>query len=264
MKRILLTGGTGHLGSELVPRLKKRVSHLRLFVRSPGDIDGVEWATGDLATGEGLAQAMEGVDGVLHAATLSPIAKRGGITIRDFFATPTEVDLDGTRRLLEAAETTRVKQFLFVSIVGLEHSSLPYAKMKLKAEQLVRSSDVPWAVVRATGFYYLIARLLEKMMRGPISLLPTTRCNPVATSDVADYLTTCMTRSVRGVQQEIGGPELLPFSDYGRQLKAARKLRTRIVPLPIPDRLGLMGGLTRAEERLGKLTWGEWLSSQSN
>ena len=79
-----------------------------------------------------------------------------------------------------------------MSIVGLEHSRLPYAKMKLEAERLVCSSSIPWAVVRATGFYYLVEQLLAGIMAGPISLLPATCCNPVATSDVADYLTECV------------------------------------------------------------------------
>lgn len=263
MDRVLVTGATGHLGRELVPRLKKRVHHLRLFVREPGLAKDVEWAAGDLATGEGLAEAMQGVDGVVHAATLSPIARRGGIRLQDFCSTPTEVDLDGTRRLLEASTQAQVKQFLFVSIVGLDHSRLPYARMKLEAERLVRSSDIPWAVVRATGFYYLVEQLLAGMMKGPFSLLPATLCNPVATSDVADYLTECACDRVQGIQPEIGGPEVMPFSDYGRQLKVARGMRARILSVPIPDRLGAMAGLVRSEEKLGRLRWRDWLKTPS-
>ena len=263
MDRVLVTGATGHLGRELVPQLKKRGCHLRLLARKPGLAKGVEWAVGDLATGEGLLEAMQGIDGVVHAATFSPIAMRGSIGLQDFFSTPTEVDLDGTRRLLKASKQAQVKQFLFVSIVGLEHSRLPYAKMKLKAERLVRSSDVSWAVVRATGFYYLVEQLLAGMMRGPFSLLPATLCNAVATFDVADYLTECVREGVQGVQPEIGGPEVMPFSDYGRQLKAATGIRTKILSVPIPDRLGAMAGLVRSEEKLGRLRWRDWLGNPS-
>ena len=59
MDTVLVTGGTGHLGRDLVPRLK-RTYRVRVLARSMGSDPAVEWFRGDLATGDGLADALAG------------------------------------------------------------------------------------------------------------------------------------------------------------------------------------------------------------
>ena len=76
MAVVLVTGGTGHLGRDLVDRLVQEGHQVRVFARSPRADPNVEWAIGDLATGEGLQAALQGVDTVINAATYSPIARR--------------------------------------------------------------------------------------------------------------------------------------------------------------------------------------------
>jgi nucleoside-diphosphate-sugar epimerase len=88
MEPILVTGGTGHLGRDLVRHLLGQRRAVRVLGRSAGGEPAVEWVSGDLATGRGLADAVRDVRTVIHAATLSPIAKRGGMRPVDFFATP--------------------------------------------------------------------------------------------------------------------------------------------------------------------------------
>src|SRR5262245_52776914 len=148
--RILVTGGTGHLGSALVPLLIQRGAHVRVLARHPGSARDVEWVVGDLVTGQGLAAAVLDVDVVVHAATSSPIAQRGRFSFVDFFRSPTNVDVEGTRSLLEFAARNGVKHFVHVSIVGLEKTKrLPYSRVKLAAEEVVRVSGVPWSILRA-------------------------------------------------------------------------------------------------------------------
>ena len=89
---ILVTGGTGHLGRDLVPRLLATHGRIRLLARQGGTASGVDWVKGDLATGEGMDTALKGVDTIVHAATFSPIAKRGRIRAKDLFVSPSAVD----------------------------------------------------------------------------------------------------------------------------------------------------------------------------
>src|SRR5207249_8104527 len=131
METVLVTGGTGHLGCDLVRQLAAGHRKLRVLARSPGRDPRVEWAIGDLATGEGIAAALQGVDKVINAATLSPIARRGSISPVDFFRPPRSLDVDGTRRLLEASQRARVAHLLHVSIAGLADSSLPCSRVTL-------------------------------------------------------------------------------------------------------------------------------------
>ena len=154
MGPILVTGGTGHLGRDLVSLLKADGHRVRVLARMPGQDPAVEWVQGDLGTDRGVADAVAGVQTIVHAATSSPMARRGSPRPVDFFRTPTEVDVEGTRQLLKEAQQAGVGHFLHVSIVGLEHlARLPYARVKLAAEDLVRESGVPWSIARATPFY---------------------------------------------------------------------------------------------------------------
>ena len=66
---ILVTGGTGTLGRLLVPRLRDAGHRVRVLSRhGDGTEDGVTYLKGDLASGEGIAAAVAGVDVVVHCA----------------------------------------------------------------------------------------------------------------------------------------------------------------------------------------------------
>lgn len=257
--RILVTGGTGHLGQDLVPLLLSRFSSVRVLARSRPNFDNVEWARGDLGTGAGLHEALTGVETVVHAATFSPIAKQGGIRLADLFRTPSVVDLDGTRRLLAAAEAASVGHFIFVSIVGLEKGALPYSRVKLAAEKLVRDSNLAWTVMRATPFFYLMRDMLKGMLRFPVAALPSTLVDPIDTSDVAEYLADCVANGPKGTCREIGGPETLPFAEFGRQFAEHRRLKRAILPFYLPSKLAGAAGFVRSSGLRGKLSWRQWL-----
>ena len=77
---------------------------MRELCRSPGSDPEVEWARGDLATGDGIADALAGSQTVIHAATLSPAARRGYPVPKDLWLSPAEVDCEGTARLLEKGQ----------------------------------------------------------------------------------------------------------------------------------------------------------------
>jgi nucleoside-diphosphate-sugar epimerase len=134
--RVLVTGGTGHLGHAIVSGLCGEGRRVRVLARRPGFHPGVEWIAGDLATGAGIDDAVAGVDAIVHAATNSPAARRGRLRVADLVHSPADVDLDGTRALLAAAEAAAVARFVHVSIAGLEHmKGLAYTRRKLEAEE---------------------------------------------------------------------------------------------------------------------------------
>jgi uncharacterized protein YbjT (DUF2867 family) len=103
---LLVTGGTGTLGSRVVDRLRGTGRDVRILSRSrrPGMI------TGDLITGKGLEAAVEGVETIVHCAS-STIRTR-------------QVDVRGTERLLRVANRAGVSHIVFISIVGVDRN--PY------------------------------------------------------------------------------------------------------------------------------------------
>jgi uncharacterized protein YbjT (DUF2867 family) len=263
--KVLVTGGTGHLGRALVPQLQQRGHQLRVLARVPGTMQGVEWAVGDMASGKGVAEAVSGVDVVVHAATSSRIAQRGRFGIGDFFRSPTNVDVEGTRLLVDRAAECGVRHFLHISIVGLEHTrGLPYSRVKLAAEEVVCHSRVPWSITRATSFYWLLERLCSNMVDGRLLAVPSNvRMQPVSSDDFAGWIAQCATDGGRGRREDYAGPQVLSFREILQQYLDARHMQRRIWNVPIPSRIRMAmerGQTAPADARRGVETWQTWLA----
>ncbi|MES1147695.1 MAG: NAD(P)H-binding protein [Bradyrhizobium guangdongense] len=262
MPLTLVTGGTGHLGQDIVKRLVREGHRVRVFARAPQADTDVEWAIGDLVTGAGLRDALHGVDTVINAATYSPIARRGSVRPSDFFTSPSAVDVEGTARMLSLCREAAVQHFLHVSIVGLDEATLPYARVKRAGEQLVRNSALPWSVVRAMPFYYLLDKLLAGLSWLPVWPVPTTRFNPVDTSDAADHIVQCAFDGGRGERTEIGGPDDLGCTEFARQYLEARGMHRAILPMSLSEQKARGMGFVVSHGVRGKLSWADWLRDQ--
>jgi uncharacterized protein YbjT (DUF2867 family) len=260
--QILVTGGTGHLGRDIVRLLKDQGHHVRVLARTPGQDPAVEWIQGDLATGQGITEAVSGTEVILHAATFSPAATRGTIRPVDLVRSPPEVDIGGTRQLLGAAGQAGVAHFLYVSIVGVKHARVPYSRLKAAAEDLVRQSGVPHSIVPATQFYWLLDRMLGRMARLPVWPLPTKLpMQPAAEGDFAAYVVECVADGPGGDRQPFCGPDIVSFGELAEQYQAARRLHRRILPVPLPRAaVRAVGDLTCPEGRRGTTAWAQWLS----
>src|SRR5260221_10140894 len=122
---VLVTGGTGAVGSQVVRALRE--SGHRAVVLSRRDGFGRDWRPGDLATGEGLAEAVAGMEAIVHAGSAAAEVTKGKAT-----------DVLGTRRRLEAARAAGVARLVYISIVGMEGVNYPYYHAKLAAEAIVK------------------------------------------------------------------------------------------------------------------------------
>jgi uncharacterized protein YbjT (DUF2867 family) len=262
MSVVLITGGTGHLGREIVPRLASQGHRIRILARNPDPTanPAVEWTAGDLATGAGVEQAVAGVDTIVHAATHSPAAQRGALRPRDFFGSPTDVDIEGTRRLLEAAGAAGVDHFLHISIVGVQQSRLPYSRVKAEAENLVSAGNAPWSIVAATAFYWLLGRMFDHMANRRWWALPNLPTQPCDVTDFADYVVECLGDGPCGRREDFGGPQILTMAELARAYQAARGVPRRVLGLPIPGlAVRAAGPQTCPRGRHGRTTWNEWL-----
>ncbi len=261
MDTVLVTGGTGHLGRDVVGLLIGQGRRVRILARRPGQDPDIEWVTGDLGTGAGIAQAVTGVDTIVHAATNSPAARRGQFRLGDFVRSPADVDVDGTRRLLAEAKRAGVRHFLHISIVGVQQSRVPYSRMKAAAEDLVRNGPVPWSIVAATPFYWLLARMLDGMAHRRLWPLPANvAMQPGDSADFAEYVVECLADGPRGRRDDFGGPEILTMGELARRYQAVRGISRRILALPLPGfAMRAAGPQTCPDGRRGKTTWSEWL-----
>lgn len=227
MRTVLVTGGTGHLGREVV-RLLQPTDRVRVLTRRPGAGGLGEQVRGDLTTGDGVSEALDGVDAVVHAATCSPAAQRGSLRPVDFWRSPPEVDVDGTSRLLEAAARSGVDHFVHVSLVGVDQPALPYLQLKHTGEELVSVSDVPWTILRSTPFHWLLDRMLARAARWP--LLPLAGGlpgQPVSEADFAGFVVERLAEGPGGRTEDFGGPEVGTLGQLVQEWCRVRQDRIR-------------------------------------
>ena len=253
--RVLVTGGSGSLGREVVEAASRSGHVVRVTSRrsAPARLpQSREWAQTDMESGNGIAAALTGVNAVIHAAT-DP-------------RRPEVVDVGGTRALVAAARDAGVQHLVYVSIVGIEHIPVKYYAAKLAAEEIVRTGGVPFSIVRATQFHSFIDQILTGLARVPL-VLPVPggfRFQSVDTREVAQRLMRCIEGGASGASSDFGGPEVMTLTEAADQWKRARGIGKPIIPLPIPGRAAAAlraGKNTVTGGERGKITWSEWLAT---
>jgi uncharacterized protein YbjT (DUF2867 family) len=246
---VLVTGGSGRLGQRLVPRLQAAGHTVRSMSRRDAGPGGVR---GDLATGRDLATALAGAEVVVHAAS-------------DPRGDPWQVDVAGTRRLVEAVDRSRLRHLVYISIVGVDSIPYGYYHAKFAAEQVLLASGLPVTLLRATQFHEFVDRMLATARRGPVLPVPMGwRVQPVDVGEVADHVVEVAARPPSGGVVEYGGPEELSAADLARAWAAAREPGTHVVSTPIPGRLSgavREGAAVPTSGERGRRTYAEHLRS---
>lgn len=256
MTRVLVTGGNGGLGRELVPRLVVAGYTTRIMSRSSSKLNTqssplLEWTQADMVTGVGLAEAVRDVDVIVNAATAS-------------VKNDTAVDVDGARLLLELSVRAGASHFIHVSITGIDRiPTFPYYKLKLAAEDVVKQGDVPYSILRASMFHSLIDMFLQTFAKVPLVLLIPSdfQIQPMDTGEAADAIVRQIEAAPVGMLPEIGGPQVLNAGEAARAWQAARGMRRAIVRLPLPFdcAANFRQGAHITPNKVGKITWADWL-----
>jgi uncharacterized protein YbjT (DUF2867 family) len=230
---ILVTGGTGTLGRLVVPRLRAAGHGVRVLSRRGGPAeDGVQHVTADLETGEGVTEAVEGIDVVVHCA-----GSRTG-------------DDEKARQVVRAASRAGVRHLVHISVVGADRvpvtsrtdrAMFGYFRYKHEAEQVVIGSGVPWSILRATQFHDLLYTTVRQMARLPVVPVPSGfRFQPVDASEVADRLVQLALGAPAGLAPDLAGPEAHPMNELLRGYLRAAHAHRLLVPMRVP------GGAARA------------------
>lgn len=251
---VLVTGGTGTLGRDVVMLLRQSGHRARILSREPrGHVDAVQ---GDLKTGAGLSKALAGMDAIVHAAsaTREPMALRA-------------TDVRGTRRLLELARDANIGHFVYISIVGIEGVAYPYYRIKIAAETLVREGMVPWSILRATQFHSFMESTLRAFARlpGMLAIPFGWQFQPVESREVARRVVDIVLDKPAGMLPDFGGPQVRDFKSIAESWLAARKERRRLMNLWLPfkaSRQVAEGRLTCPEHKDGLVTFDQYLAEK--
>lgn len=231
---ILLAGGTGRLGMELVPRLMADGARVRVLSRNPELARtrlgaGPDFVQGDVQAPDSLEKALQGVDCVVSAVTgFGP----GGVG-------PWAVDYIGNLNLIRAAEATGVRRFVLLSMHGVaaEHP-MELLRLKYRAEQALQASRLEWTIVRPTVFMELwIGIVGDPIVHSRTTAVSGRGDNPVnfvSVRDVASVVALALAEPrPRREFLEVGGPEDVSIKQPVRRIELAAGGRAKVRNVPI-------------------------------
>jgi uncharacterized protein YbjT (DUF2867 family) len=243
---IAVAGGTGTVGRHVV-RIARARGHR---VVSLSRAEGV-----DLVDGNGLAEALSGVDAVIDVANTQTLNGKKSVV---FFTAV-------TGNLLQQGKAAGVQHHVALSIVGTDKAAAGYYAGKLAQEKLVRDSDLPWTILRATQFHEFAEQMLQRSPLGPLVLVPRMATQPVAAREVAEALVDAAEAGPRGRAADLGGPERRQLADLVRAFALKHRQKKRIVEFTAPGPLwrAMRNGdlIPEPGAAVGRQKFSEWLET---
>lgn len=244
--KIVVIGGTGLIGSKVVEKL--RAHGHEAVAASPNT--GV-----NTITGEGLAEAIKGASVVIDVSN-SPSWEDNAVM--HFFET-------STRNLLAAEASAGVKHHVALSVVGSERLiESGYFRAKIAQETLIKSSSIPYSIVRATQFFEFIKGIADFSTEGNTVRLPSALIQPMAAEDVAAAVCRVAVGSPLNSTVEVGGPEKFHLDELIRQGLAAHNDPREVIADPQARYYGIKVNdsslIPGPGARLGETRFKDWLS----
>ena len=212
--KIVVIGGSGLIGSKLVPKLREHGQEA--LAASPNS--GV-----NCLTGEGLAEALKGASVVVD---VSNAPSWEDTAVMNFFET-------ATHNLLSYEAAGGVGHHVALSVVGSERLlDSGYFRAKIAQESLIKGSSIPYSIVRATQFFEFVKGIADFSTDGNKVRLPSALIQPIAADDVASAVGQIATGSAVNGTVEVAGPEQFRLDELIRQGLAAHKDPREVVADP--------------------------------
>jgi uncharacterized protein YbjT (DUF2867 family) len=249
--KVAVVGGTGVLGKLVVAELAVRGEGVLALSRRAHELpNGASHRRIDLTTGEGLEDALAGVEVVVDASNSSTPRRAAPVLV------------EGTKRLLRAGAEAGVRHYVGVSIVGCERVPMAYYKVKVAQEETIAAGAIPWSLLRATQFHTLIDHLFKQDARFGIVRSGSARFQPIDPPRVAERVAEAAHADPAGRLTDVAGPEVLTLSELA---KAWRRAGHRALPLRFPM-IGPIGrplreaALCNPDAAGGGRTFEQWLA----
>ena len=209
---ILVAGASSQPGQKLIPILVAKGYHIRALTRDPRKLDfarslGVEVIEGDIRQPDTLLRACEGAEAVVSSVTAV-----GENLIR-------EVDEAGNRSLMESAQGSGVKRFVFVSAYGAARNNpVDFFRSKFWTEEYLKSLQMEYSVLRPTAFMETWCRRIggQVLNDRPVTIFGNGRnpINFISAEDVAKFIVLALEDPrLRNQTLTIGGPQNLTFEE---------------------------------------------------
>ena len=247
--KIAITGATGFVGTHLLDAALGQGHSVQALTRRPQPArDRVEWIAGDLQDRSALERLVDGADAVIHVAGTINAPNAAGFD---------KGNVQGTLAMLAAATSGGVRRFVHVSSLSAREPKLSlYGGSKARAEQLVHSSGLDWAIVRPPAVYGPGDRETLELFRmaklGLMLMPPKGRVSVIHADDLAQLLLALAGPSVPSnilIEADDGKPGGWSHREFARALAAAVGTRPAILSSP--------GLLLRLAARIDQMWRGE-------
>jgi nucleoside-diphosphate-sugar epimerase len=247
--RLAITGGTGFVGSHLIDAALAAGHEIKALTRrEQPDRDGVDWVLGDLGTRDALEWLVDEADAIIHVAGTINAPNAAGFE---------KGNVAGTLAMLAAATAGGLRRFVHVSSLAAREPKLShYGGSKARAEELVHSSGLDWAIVRPPAVYGPGDRETLELFRmaklGLMLMPPKGRVSVIHADDLARLLLALAGHDARPnmlVEPDDGKPGGWTHREFARALAVAVGTRAAVVSSP--------GILLRLAARADQLLRGE-------
>jgi uncharacterized protein YbjT (DUF2867 family) len=218
--KIAVAGATGRLGRHIVDVLEEGGHDVVRMSRSTGV---------DVVTGEGLSEALEGVESIVDAASWPTNEQQPA----------TEFFLASSRNLQAEGERAGVQRIVVVSIIGADRATAGFIASKVPHEQAMQSGPIPVSILRASQFYEFVPLFLDWGRQGDVVYVPEMRTQAVAARTVAEALADLANGSAPAPEgaaiPEIAGPREESLVDMAKLVAARRGDSMQIQGVSDPD-----------------------------
>src|SRR6201993_1746569 len=247
--KIVVIGGSGLIESKVVTKLREH-GHEAVAASPNSGVNTI--------TCEGLAEVLKGA-AVVVDVTNSPSWEDGAVI--KFFET-------STRNQLAYETAAGVGHHVALSVVGTERLlASGFFRAKMAQENLIKSSSIPYSIVRATQFFEFVKGIADFSTDGNTVRLPSALIQPMAADDVASAVGRIAMGSPVNGTIEIGGPEKFRLDELARQGLAANKDPREVVADPKARYYGVDIGertlLPGDGARLGETRFETWLTKSA-
>ena len=229
MKKILLAGATGYLGSHIAKKLIQSAYDLRVVVRSPDKlvqlgIEVEEVFQAELTRPETIMGCCSGIDTVI--STVGITRQKDGLTYLD-------VDYQANLNLLNEARESGVRKFIYVSVLNgekLRHLKICDAKERF-VEQLEKT-DLDYCVIRPNGFFSDMSEIYAMALKGNIYLFGSgeQKANPIHGEDLAAVCVDAIDSSDKVIK--VGGPDTLTYNEIAKMAFEVAGRKPKITRIP--------------------------------
>jgi uncharacterized protein YbjT (DUF2867 family) len=242
--KIIVIGGTGLIGSKTVAILRQGGHEV---------VAGSPQSGINTITGEGLNEAMAGTQVVIDLANSPSFEDKA---VLEFFET-------SGRNLLAAEAAANVGHHVALSIVAIDRTDNGYFRAKVAQEKLIKTSGIPYTIVRSTQFLEFLGGIADSSADGNIVRLPPVLFQPIAADDVAAIVADVALAPPRSGIVEIAGPERAPFNEIIARYQKAVDDPREVVSDPEArywgGRVDEHSLVPLGEARLGRTGFDEWL-----